>query len=142
MIELAFLVALQVLPARQRAALLLRDVLGMSAAEAASLLDTSVAAANSALQRARSTMQQHLPSHRAEWTAREASPDERALLERFIAAHESCDADAALAIAAEDLRVTMPPYPWLFEGIDALRLLLVRALARTERATGGCCRRA
>src|SRR4051794_1660963 len=101
-IELAFLAALQVLPARQRAALLAREVLGMTAAETAALLDTSVAAANSALQRARATMARHLPSHRADWSAREPSPAEKELLDRFIEAHERCDAAAALAVAAED----------------------------------------
>ncbi|WP_448624018.1 RNA polymerase subunit sigma-70 [Geodermatophilus sp. URMC 64] len=126
-IELAFLAALQVLPARQRAALLAREVLGMPAAETAELLETSVAAANSALQRARATMAQHLPSHRADWSAREPSPAEKELLDRFIAAHERCDAAAALAVAAEDIRVTMPPYPWRFDGRDALAPLLERA---------------
>jgi RNA polymerase sigma-70 factor (ECF subfamily) len=126
-IELAFLAALQVLPARQRAALLAREVLGMPAAETAQLLETSVAAANSALQRARATMAQHLPSHRADWSAREPSPAEKDLLDRFIDAHERCDAAAALAVAAEDIRITMPPYPWLFDGRDALVSLLQRA---------------
>jgi RNA polymerase sigma-70 factor (ECF subfamily) len=126
-IELAFLAALQVLPARQRAALLAREVLGMPAAETAALLETSVAAANSALQRARATMAQHLPSHRADWSAREPSPAEKELLERFIDAHERYDAAAALAVAAEDIRVTMPPYPWLFDGREALVPLLERA---------------
>jgi RNA polymerase sigma-70 factor (TIGR02960 family) len=126
-IELAFLAALQVLPARQRAALLAREVLGMPAAETAQLLETTVAAANSALQRARATMAQHLPSHRADWSAREPSPAEKELLDRFIEAHERCDAAAALAVAAEDIRVTMPPYPWLFDGRDALVPLLERA---------------
>ena len=87
-IELAFLAAMQVLPPRQRAALILRDVLGGPAIETASILETSVAAANSALQRARATMQEHLPSHRVDWSPSTPSADERALLERFIDAHE------------------------------------------------------
>ena len=119
-IELVFVAALQVLPPRQRAALVARDVLGWSANEAAELLDTSVAAANSAVQRARATMQQHLPARRSEWTAPELGEEERSLLERFIDAHERCDAAAAIAIAAEDIRITMPPAPFCFEGIDAI----------------------
>ena len=119
-IELAFLAALQVLPPRQRAALILRDVLGRPAVETAALLDTSVAAANSALQRARSTMQEHLPSHRVDWAAREPSADELVLLERFIDAHERCDAAAAVAIASQDLRITMPPQPICFDGLDVI----------------------
>lgn len=126
-IELAFLAAMQVLPPRQRAAFIVRDVLGWSASEAASLLETSVAAANSALQRARATMQEHLPSRRAEWSARELGDDERALLARFIDAHERCDAAAAVAIAAQDIRITMPPNPFFFEGLDAMAPLLERA---------------
>ena len=126
-IELAFLAALQVLPPRQRAALIARDVLGWPAVEAASLLETSVAAANSALQRARATMQEHLPARRAEWSAGEPSSEERALLERFIDAHERGDAVAAVAIAAQDIRITMPPKPFLFEGIEAMEPLLERA---------------
>jgi RNA polymerase sigma-70 factor (TIGR02960 family) len=126
-IELAFLAALQVLPPRQRVALILRDVLGWTAAEAAALLDSSVAATNSALQRARATMQEHLPSHRLDWSATAPSAHERALLERFIDAHERCDAAAAVAIAAQDIRVTMPPYPMCFDGLEALAPLLERA---------------
>jgi RNA polymerase sigma-70 factor (ECF subfamily) len=126
-IELAFLAALQVLPPRQRAALILRDVLGWPASETASLLDTSVAAANSALQRARARMQEHLPSHRLEWSASEPSAEERVLLERFIDAHERCDAAAAAAIASEDLRVTMPPNPFLYDGLEMVAPLLERA---------------
>jgi RNA polymerase sigma-70 factor (ECF subfamily) len=119
-IELAFLAAMQVLPPRQRAALILRDVLGRPATETASILETTVAAANSALQRARATMQEHLPSHRLDWSVSEPSADERALLARFIDAHERCDASAAMAIASEDLRITMPPQPYCFDGIDAI----------------------
>jgi RNA polymerase sigma-70 factor (ECF subfamily) len=126
-IELAFLAAMQVLPPRQRAVLILRDVLGMPATETASLLDTSVAAANSALQRARATMQEHLPSRRLEWSASEPSAEERALLEQFIDAHERCDAAAAVAIASKDIRITMPPAPYCFEGIEAITPLLDRA---------------
>jgi RNA polymerase sigma-70 factor (TIGR02960 family) len=126
-IELAFLAALQVLPPRQRAALIVRDVLGWPANEAASLLETTVAAANSALQRARATMQEHLPARRADWSAGEPSAEERALLERFIDAHERCDAAAAVAIAAEDLRITMPPNPFLYDGIEVIAPLLERA---------------
>jgi RNA polymerase sigma-70 factor (ECF subfamily) len=126
-IELAFLAALQVLPPRQRAALVLRDVLGLPAAETARMLDTSVAAANSALQRARATLQEHLPSHRLDWAASPPNPAERALLDRFVDAHERCDAAAALAVAAEDIRVTMPPAPYCFEGLAAIGTLLERA---------------
>jgi RNA polymerase sigma-70 factor (ECF subfamily) len=127
-IELVFLAAMQVLPPRQRVALIARDVLGWPAREAASLLDTSVAAANSALQRARATMQEHLPPKRGEWSAGEPSAEEKALLERFIDAHERGDAAAAVAIAAQDIRVTMPPNPYRFEGLDAIAPLLDRAL--------------
>jgi RNA polymerase sigma-70 factor (TIGR02960 family) len=126
-IELAFLAALQVLPPRQRATLLAREVLGLPAADTARLLETSVAAANSALQRARETMRRHLPSHRSDWSAAEPSADEKRLLATFIDAHERCDAEAALAAAATDLRVTMPPYPWRYDGLVAVAPLMERA---------------
>ncbi|MGO9080624.1 MAG: RNA polymerase subunit sigma-70 [Streptosporangiaceae bacterium] len=126
-IELAFLAALQVLSPRQRAALLARDVLGLSAAQTAQLLETSVAAANSALQRARETMRSHLPARRGDWSARDPSPAEKRLLEAFIDAHERCDAAAAIAVAAADLRVTMPPYPACYVGLQMVRPLLERA---------------
>jgi RNA polymerase sigma-70 factor (ECF subfamily) len=127
-IELAFLAALQVLPPRQRAALIARDVLGWSARETAELLETSVAAANSALQRARATMQERLPARRADWHARTPTAEERDLLARFIDAHERCDVAAATSIAAEDLRITMPPYPMLFEGLEQIVPLMQRGL--------------
>jgi RNA polymerase sigma-70 factor (TIGR02960 family) len=131
-ISLAFLAALQVLPPRQRAALIARDVLGWPASETASALGTSVAAANSALQRARATMQSHLPGTRAEWTAREPSAEERELVEQFVAAHERLDAEAAMEIAARDLRVTMPPLPYCFQGAEAIRPLMGDAAAMGE----------
>ena len=132
-IELAFLAALQVLPPRQRAALIARDVLGWPAAETASLLETSVPAANSALQRARVAMQAHLPARRAEWSAGTPSAEERELLDRFIDAHERNDAAAAVAIAAEDLRITMPPDMMCFDGLDVIKPFLVRAFADETR---------
>jgi RNA polymerase sigma-70 factor (TIGR02960 family) len=131
-IELAFLAAMQVLPPRQRAVLILRDVFGWTASETASLLDTTVAAANSALQRARTTMHEHLPARRVEWSAGTARAEERAILEQFIAAHERCDVDAAMALVAEDIRVTMPPNPFIFEGRDAIPGLIRNAAEMGE----------
>jgi RNA polymerase sigma-70 factor (ECF subfamily) len=127
-IELAFVAALQVLPPRQRATLIARDVLGWPASQTADLLEMSVAAANSALQRARATMRGHLPAHRGEWSAGQLSTTERELLDQFIDAHERCDSAAAVAIAARDIRVTMPPYSLCYDGVDAIAPLLDRAL--------------
>lgn len=126
-IELAFLAAMQILPPRQRAALILRDVLGWPATETAALLDTTVAAANSALQRARATMQGHLPARRSEWTAPELSPTERDLLAAFIEANNNGDASAAATICSKDIRVTMPPMPFLFDGLASIQPLIERA---------------
>jgi RNA polymerase sigma-70 factor (ECF subfamily) len=131
-IELTFLAAMQALPPRQRAALIVRDVLGWRADETASLLQTSVAAANSALQRARATMREHLPQSRADWYRRDQTAEERALLEKFIDAHERGDAAAAVAISAQNLRITMPPFPYLIEGLDAVGPLLETALHQGE----------
>lgn len=123
-IELAFLVAIQRLPARQRAVLITRDVLGWPAAETAALLGTSVASVKSALQRARATLKQHLPQRRDEWTASGApSTDERALLRRYVDAHQRADLGAMAELLAEDVRVTMPPYPAWLVGRDALLAL-------------------
>ena len=133
-IELAFLAALQVLPPRQRAALIVRDVIGWPARETASLLETSVAAANSAVQRARATMQEHLPVRRAEWSAGKPTAEERALLDRFIEAHERNDAAAAVAIASQDLRITMPPDMMRYDGLDVIAPFLERAFAEETRA--------
>jgi RNA polymerase sigma-70 factor (TIGR02960 family) len=128
-IELAYLAAIQLLPPRQRAVLILRDVLDWSANETASLLDITVAAANSALQRARATLREQLPARPSDWSGAEPSDQERALLEGFIDAHERGDAAKAVALVREDIRVSMPPYPWHYEGLAALQPLLQRAFS-------------
>ncbi len=120
-VSLAFLAAIQLLSPRQRAVLILRDVLGWSAAENARLLDTTVAAANSALQRARATLHKQLPARRLEWSATEPSEEERALLQRYMDGMEQAD---AAALVAEDVRVTMPPHPMCYEGRESLAPLL------------------
>jgi RNA polymerase sigma-70 factor (TIGR02960 family) len=129
-IELTFLAVIQLLPPRQRAALVLSDILGWSAREVGDVLDIGVAAVNSALQRARATLREHLPAgRREEWAASaEATEAERDLLEGFIASHESGDADAAIALIADDIRITMPPHPYLYEGREAIAPLLASAL--------------
>jgi RNA polymerase sigma-70 factor (ECF subfamily) len=109
--------------------LIARDVLGWPASETASALDTSVASVNSALQRARATLQAHMPAKRTDWSAGEPNEAERALLASFIEAHERGDAALAISIAARDLRITMPPAPYLFEGIAVIRPLLENAFS-------------
>jgi RNA polymerase sigma-70 factor (TIGR02960 family) len=133
-IELTFLAVIQLLPPRQRAVLILREVLDWPAREVAELLEIGVAAVNSALQRARATLREHLPAGRREdWTAPgELSEAERELLEGFIDSHERGDAEAAVALLAEDIRVTMPPHPYLYEGRDAIAPLLERAFGPEE----------
>ncbi len=123
-VELAFLALIQLLPPRQRAVLLLRDVLGFSAAESAELLETSVASVTSALQRARQTISER-PDR--EQPISSPSPYEQELLKKFIDAHERGDWQASLAITREDMRVTMPPLPAFYEGLDDFRGLWVIA---------------
>jgi RNA polymerase sigma-70 factor (ECF subfamily) len=120
-IELAFIAAIQYLPPRQRAVLILRDVLGWSAKNTASLLGTSGAAANSALQRARATLRHRLGPRRTEWgTSVEPSAEERELLRRYMEAHERADVEALAELLLEDARLTMPPHPTWFEGRAAI----------------------
>jgi RNA polymerase sigma-70 factor (TIGR02960 family) len=127
-IELTFLAVVQLLPPRQRAVLILREVLDWPAADVAELLEIGVAAVNSALQRARATMRDQLPADRREgWPSPETSATEQAALQGFIAAHESGDTDATLALLRDDIRVTMPPAPHLFEGREAIAGLVARA---------------
>src|SRR3954454_3240933 len=132
-IELGFLALIQLLPARQRAVLILRDVLEFTAQETADALETSVASVTSALQRARATLGDRAPAPRGEWSAdAELSDEERELLRGFIETHESGDHAAAIKLMAEDIRVTMPPQPLVFDGIEALRPLFVRAFESDE----------
>jgi RNA polymerase sigma-70 factor, ECF subfamily len=127
--RLAFVAALQTLPARQRAALLLRDVVGLSAAEVAGLLDLSTAAVNSALQRARA----HIGvGPRLEEVV--VHGVDRALLDRFIAAFESADLSSLAALLRQDVELEMPPIPTWFAGRDAvLGFLDTRALRSAPR---------
>jgi RNA polymerase sigma-70 factor (ECF subfamily) len=120
-IELAYLAAIQHLPPRQRAVLLLREVLGWSAKEVAALLEASVPSVNSALQRARSTLRARLPARRLDWTsATRPTEEEQAVLRRFMAAFERQDAAAMTALLREDARQAMPPAPLWFDGRDVL----------------------
>src|SRR4051794_18315656 len=117
-IELTYMALIQLLPPRQRAVLILRDILEWPAAEAAEVLGLSVPAANSALQRARATLRDELPARRS--APVRLSEDEQRLLEGFIVSHESGDFAAATALMREDIRVSMPPHPQWFEGRESI----------------------
>jgi RNA polymerase sigma-70 factor (ECF subfamily) len=123
-VELAFVAALQHLAPNQRAALILREVLGFSAQEVADALDTSVASVNSALQRARRTIDERLPEQSQQATLR-ALGDERvsALVERYMDALERGDVDAVVALLADDATWSMPPCPVWYRG-EALATFL------------------
>jgi RNA polymerase sigma-70 factor (TIGR02960 family) len=110
-IELAYIALIQRLPPRQRAVLIMREVLDWSAAETAA-----------ALQRARATLEEHRPA-RERTAGAGLGATEKALLQRFIDAHQRGDAEAAIELMREDIRVTMPPHPWVFQGIDAVAKL-------------------
>ncbi|GLX00028.1 sigma-70 family RNA polymerase sigma factor [Microtetraspora sp. NBRC 16547] len=120
-IELAFLAAIQHLPPKQRAVLILRDVLGWPAKQTAAVLEGSLASVNSALQRARATLREHLPERRLEWApSAEPTEQELAVLRRYMDAVERADLAAVAALLAEDVRTTMPPYPMWFQGRDTV----------------------
>jgi len=118
--ELVFLAALQHLPPRQRAALIFRDVLGRSVDETATLMGMSVAASNSALQRARQTLRDRLPQRRMDWAIGSHSQEEREIVRRYIVAAERADVPMMADLLAADVVVTMPPNPMWFAGRDAL----------------------
>jgi RNA polymerase sigma-70 factor, ECF subfamily len=118
-VELAFLVAIQQLPPRQRAVLILRDVIGWSARETAAMLEMSVVASNSALQRARETLRDHLPERREDWRRSPAhDPREQEVLERYMDAWRRTDVGALAAVLKDDAYLTMPPSPLWVHGRD------------------------
>jgi len=119
-VQLAFLTVIQLLPPRQRAALLLRDVLGFSAAETAQILQASQATVTSALQRARAALDSHHASGHLRPASAPNSGAERALADRFTAAWHACDIPALVSALAEDCLLTMPPAPLAYRGRDAI----------------------
>ena len=130
-VELAFIAALQGLPPRQRAAVVLRDVLGFSTAEAAEMLDTGEASVKGALQRARATLRARLPDADREHAPRRDSSLERELVGRFADAVESGDVDEMVAVLTDDALLTMPPLPLEYQGHEAIaEFLSYREAAR------------
>ncbi|MEV6519750.1 RNA polymerase subunit sigma-70 [Micromonospora chalcea] len=119
-IELAYLVAVQHLAPRPRAVLILRDVLGWPAKDVAELLGDSVNSVNSALQRARAGMREHLPAQRQDWTGGEEDAGTRELVRRFTDASLAKDVGRLAALLREDVRCSMPPTPGLQIGRDAV----------------------
>jgi RNA polymerase sigma-70 factor (ECF subfamily) len=123
-IELAFVAALQILPARQRAVLILREVLGFSAAEVAETLDTTTASVNSALQRARRAIAARLPEESQQATLRALGDEQlRALVERYADAWERGDVDGIVSMLAEEATLGMPPMATWYRGEDVVVFL-------------------
>jgi RNA polymerase sigma-70 factor, ECF subfamily len=124
-VELAFIAALQHLPARQRAVLILRDVLGFSARETAAALETTPVSVDSALQRAHKTVDQRLPEQSQQATLRSLSDDAlRQVAQRYVAAWERNDVGAVVAMLAEDAKLAMPPLPAWYLGRERVGIFL------------------
>jgi len=123
-VQLAFVAAIQLLPARQRAVLLLCDVLGWAAAEAAALLESSTASINSALQRARETLAKHYPARHDTGSRPQAAPlsnpVQQKLLDRYLDAWQRHNVNGFVALLKEDATVTMPPWREWFVGRDTI----------------------
>lgn len=129
-ISLAFITALQVLPPRQLAVLILRDVLGFRAAEVAEMLDTTVESVNSALKRARVSMQRpELPTP----APAAGSTSEQALVAEFVRSYESGDVDGLVALLTTDIFVSMPPIPLEYQGLDAVSRLFAGIFSSGRR---------
>jgi RNA polymerase sigma-70 factor (ECF subfamily) len=124
-VELAFIAALQHLPARQRAVLILRDVLGFSARETATALETTPVSVDSALQRAHKTVDQRLPEQSQQATLRSLSDASlRQVVQRYVAAWERNDVGAVVAMLAEDAKLAMPPLPGWYRGREPVAAFL------------------
>jgi RNA polymerase sigma-70 factor, ECF subfamily len=124
-VEIAFIAAVQHLPATQRAVLILRDVLGFSAREVAETVDTSVEAVNSALARARRSLDARLPARSQQTTLRALGDDGvRRVVERYVDALDRGDVDALVGMLTEDAAWSMPPMPGWYRGLDAVRTFL------------------
>jgi RNA polymerase sigma-70 factor, ECF subfamily len=126
-VELAFITALQYLPPRQRAVLLLRDVLGFSAREVAESLDTTVGSVSGALHRARKAVDERLPERSQQATLRALGDDDlRELVEAYVDAWERGDLEAIVAMLVEDARFAMPPLALWYSGRDAIAAFLAK----------------
>src|SRR4029450_11969855 len=118
---LALVTALQVLPPRQLAVLILRDVLGFHASEVADMLDSTVESVNSALKRGHTNLQRRLPRTGVhEPPPAFGSPAEDALVAKFVSAYESADLDALVTLLTDDVFISMPPMPFEYEGRDVV----------------------
>ena len=129
-VGLAFVAALQNLPPRQRAAVVLRDVLGFRTAEVATMLESSDASVKAALQRARGTIDERIPAGGRERAPSPRSARERELLGRFAAAVEGGDIDGVVSLLTGDAWVTMPPEPYEYQGREAIGRFLEDRQAR------------
>ena len=133
-VSLAFVITLQALPARQRAVLILRDVLGYRAREVANLLDTTVESVNSALKRARATLHHRLPRRGdQEPPAPPDSPAEQALAAKLTRAFRAGDVDALVALITDDVVLSMPPIPLEYRGRDAVANFYAGLMGRGHR---------
>jgi RNA polymerase sigma-70 factor (TIGR02960 family) len=135
-ISLAFVTALQVLPPRQVAVLILRDVLGFHASEVAGMLEVTVESVNSALKRARAGLQRsQRPAASRQPPPAVGSPAEDAIVARFVSAYESADVETLVALLTDDVFVSMPPLPFEYEGRDAVTRFFTTMLGAGRRVS-------